>query len=171
MSALLKFHWTRRARASSTLWSLAKKARLKVAKTQEASVSVIKAAEKQAEGKLKARAWQQDSSRLKKQKSTQAWFQRFAWFVSSEGYLIVAPRDKGQSEQVVFGGVLRDTDALVLCEQNGPPTVVRARNGVLSPLALHEAGCFAACRSDVAAAGSRAGLLGAGFFCQKSRLI
>jgi hypothetical protein len=134
--------------ASSSLWSLAKKARMKVAKTQEASVSVIKAAEKQAEGKLKARAWQQDASRLKKQKSTQAWFQRFAWFVSSEGYLIVAPRDKGQCEQVVFGGVLRDTDALVLCEQNGPPTVVRARNGVLSPLALHEAGCFAACRSD-----------------------
>jgi predicted ribosome quality control (RQC) complex YloA/Tae2 family protein len=134
--------------ASSSLWSLAKKARLKVAKTQEASVSVIKAAEKQADNKLKARAWQQDSSRLKKQKSTQAWFQRFAWFVSSEGYLIVAPRDKGQSEQVVFGGVLRPTDALVICEQNGPPTVVRARNGVLSPLALHEAGCFAACRSD-----------------------
>jgi predicted ribosome quality control (RQC) complex YloA/Tae2 family protein len=134
--------------ASSTLWSLAKKARMKVAKTQEASVSVIKAAEKQADNKLKARAWQQDASRLKKQKSTQAWFQRFAWFVSSEGYLIVAPRDKGQCEQVVFGGVLRPTDALVICEQNGPPTVVRARNGVLSPLALHEAGCFAACRSD-----------------------
>ncbi len=134
--------------ASSSLWSLAKKARMKVAKTQEASVSVIKAAEKQADNKLKARAWQQDSSRLKKQKSTQAWFQRFAWFVSSEGYLIVAPRDKGQCEQVVFGGVLRPTDALVICEQNGPPTVVRARNGVLSPLALHEAGCFAACRSD-----------------------
>ena len=93
--------------ASSSLWSLAKKARMKVAKTQEASVSVIKQAEKQAEGKLKARAWQQDASRLKKQKSVQAWFQRFAWFVSSEGYLIVAPRDKGQCEQVVFGGVLR----------------------------------------------------------------
>ena len=134
--------------ASSQLWSLAKKARMKVTKTQEASVSVIKAAEKQADNKLKARAWQQDASRLKKQKSVQAWFQRFAWFVSSEGYLIVAPRDKGQSEQVVFGGVLRPTDALVLCEQNGPPTVVRARDGVLSPLALHEAGCFAACRSD-----------------------
>jgi len=44
--------------------------------------------------------------------------------------------------------VLRPTDALVICEQNGPPTVVRARDGVLSPLALHEAGCFAACRSD-----------------------
>ena len=121
--------------ASSQLWSLAKKARMKVAKTQEASVSVIKAAEKQADNKLKARAWQQDSSRLKKQKSVQAWFQRFAWFVSSEGYLVVAPRDKGQSEQVVFGGVLRPTDALVICEQNGPPCVVRARNGVLSPLA------------------------------------
>ena len=121
---------------------------MKVTKTQEASVSVIKAAEKQADNKLKARAWQQDVERLKKQKSTQAWFQRFAWFVSSEGYLIVAPRDKGQCEQVVFGGVLRPTDALVLCEQNGPPTVVRARDGVLSPLALHEAGCFAACRSD-----------------------
>jgi len=127
--------------ASSQLWSLAKKARLKVAKTQEASVSVIKAAEKQADNKLKARAWQQDSSRLKKQKSVQAWFQRFAWFVSSEGYLVVAPRDKGQCEQVVFGGVLRPTDALVLCDaENAPPTVVRARNGVLSPLALHEAG-------------------------------
>ncbi|CAH0374438.1 unnamed protein product [Pelagomonas calceolata] len=134
--------------ASSTLWSLAKKARMKVTKTQEASVSVIKAAEKQADNKLKARAWQQDASRLKRQKSTQAWFQRFAWFVSSEGFLVVAPRDKGQCEQVLFGGVLRPTDALVLCEQNGPPTVVRARNGVLSPLALHEAGCFAACRSD-----------------------
>ena len=46
--------------ASSQLWSLAKKARMKVAKTQEASVSVIKAAEKQADNKLKARAWQQD---------------------------------------------------------------------------------------------------------------
>ena len=81
--------------ASSTLWSLAKKARMKVAKTQEASVSVIKAAEKQADNKLKARAWQQDSSRLKKQKSTQVWFQRFAWFVSSEGYLVVARETRG----------------------------------------------------------------------------
>jgi len=138
---------TARAR-STTLWTLAKKARQKVLKTQQASVKVVKQAEKQAESKLKARAWKQDAGKLKRQKSIPAWFQRFAWFVSSEGYLVVAPRDRGQTEQVLYGGVLRATDALVLCDAtDAPPSVVRAKDGRLSPLALHEAGCFAACRS------------------------
>lgn len=146
-SAKVSLDETARA-CSTTLWTLAKTARQKVLKTQQASVKVVKQAEKQADARLKARAWKQDAGKLKRQKGIPAWFQRFAWFVSSEGYLVVAPRDRGQAEQVLYGGVLRATDALVLCDAtDAPPTVVRAKDGRLSPLALHEAGCFAACRS------------------------
>ncbi|KAH8075387.1 DUF3441-containing protein [Aureococcus anophagefferens] len=131
-------------------------------KTATASAAVVAAAEKQSEAKLKARLWQQEhSGKLRKQRDATPWFCRYAYFASSEGYLCVCGRDKHQTETLLFGdlAILRPGDAVVCCDAAGaPPCVVRARpdRRGLSPLALHEAGCFVACRSSAWAKRDRA---------------
>ena len=144
------------------LWAAAKKARAKAEKTATASAAVVAAAEKQSEAKLKARLWQQEhSGKLRKQRDATPWFCRYAYFASSEGYLCVCGRDKHQTETLLFGdlAILRPGDAVVCCDAAGaPPCVVRSRpdRPGLSPLALHEAGCFVACRSSAWAKRDRA---------------
>ncbi|KAH8063017.1 DUF3441-containing protein [Aureococcus anophagefferens] len=153
---------SRRPRGSAReLWAAAKKARAKAEKTATASAAVVAAAEKQSEAKLKARLWQQEhSGKLRKQRDATPWFCRYAYFASSEGYLCVCGRDKHQTETLLFGdlAILRPGDAVVCCDAAGaPPRRPRPpdRRG-LSPLALHEAGCFVACRSSAWAKRDRA---------------
>jgi len=102
------------------------------------------------------------------------WFEKFAWFVTSENYLVLGGRDAVQNDMLVKK-YLREGDAYVHADLHGvdsPPlinypcrfaqrylplligassVVVRNKDpkglAPLSPLALHEAGCFTVCRS------------------------
>ncbi|KAJ1458382.1 hypothetical protein M885DRAFT_513540 [Pelagophyceae sp. CCMP2097] len=144
------------AHASARLvWGAAKKSKSKAEKTQVAAKEVIAHAERAAAAQL-ARRERQVTTKLRS-KATPAWFAKFAWFVTSEDHLVLAARDKMQAERLVFE-TMRPCDALVCGDIAGaPPCIVRAKKRVsddglvtwtVSPLALHEAGCFVACRSE-----------------------
>eukprot|EP01035_Chromulina_nebulosa_P016824 gene16824-22308_t len=103
-----------------------------------------------------------DKQNLKKSLSTIRkihWFEKFNWFISSEGYLILSGRDAQQNEQLVKR-YLRPGDAYVHADIPGATScVVRAKNITqkqsdsstntltISPFALQEAGTMAICRS------------------------
>ena len=135
------------------LWCCAKKARSKAEKTSVQSEKALTAAERAVAAKLaeRERGASGCKSSLARQR-TPTWFAKFAWFITSENYLCVAARDEQQASKLLFE-LARPRDALVCCNSvDAPPCVVRAKknsNGEwrVSPLALHEAGSFAACRS------------------------
>ncbi|KAJ8612868.1 hypothetical protein CTAYLR_002046 [Chrysophaeum taylorii] len=142
------------ARASACkLWEAAKKARSKAEKTETAAEAVVLTAEKQTAAQLAKREAKNKLAEASGPAKAAAWWLKYAWFVSSEGYVCVCPRDRAQMERVLFGLARPGKDAIVCAENAGSfaPCLVRGkqRKGwVLSPLALSEAGSFVACRSS-----------------------
>lgn len=83
------------------------------------------------------------------------WFEKFNWFISSEGYLILSGRDAQQNEALVKR-YLRHGDVYVHAEIPGASScIIRAKKPLpldqqpklFSPFALHEAGNMTVCRS------------------------
>lgn len=92
------------------------------------------------------------------------WFEKFNWFISSEGYLVLSGRDAQQNELLVKR-YLRKGDVYVHADIAGAAScIVRAKASdsigsgnktitpnntvnVISPLALQEAGIMTVCRS------------------------
>lgn len=146
------------------LWEAAKKVRYKAEKTKTAASAVVAAAEKQTAAQLakRDRAVRSKLSEATSRSNQSCWWLKFAWFVSSDGYLCLCPREKSQFHRVLFELARPGYDAVVCAEQaeNFPPCVVRGKRRdttndqgdddtpwVVSPLALSEAGSFVACRS------------------------
>ncbi len=129
----------------------------KEVKTIDASTTALKAAE--------AKARQQLAEAQKKKERVQVlpvrktyWFEKFAWFITSDNYLVVAGKDAQQNEQLVKR-YLRPGDAYLHAEVHGAATCIlrakrrRRKDGKtqvipLSDQALREAGCFTICRSS-----------------------
>jgi predicted ribosome quality control (RQC) complex YloA/Tae2 family protein len=129
----------------------------KEVKTIDASTTALKAAE--------AKARQQLAEAKKKKERVQVlpvrktyWFEKFAWFITSDNYLVVAGKDAQQNEQLVKR-YLRPGDAYLHAEVHGAATCIlrakrrRRKDGKtqvipLSDQALREAGCFTICRSS-----------------------
>lgn len=126
-------------------------------KTIDASTMALKAAE--------AKAKQQLADAQQKKERVQVlpvrkphWFEKFAWFITSDNYLVVAGKDAQQNEQLVKR-YLRPGDAYLHAEVHGAATCIlrakrrRRKDGKtqvipLSEQALREAGTFTICRSS-----------------------
>ena len=129
----------------------------KGAKTVEASTTALKAAEAKARQQLaEAQKKKQRVQVLPQRKSY--WFEKFAWFITSDNYLVVAGKDAQQNEQLVKR-YLRPGDAYLHAEVHGAATCIlrakrrRRKDGKtqvipLSDQALREAGTFTICRSS-----------------------
>eukprot|EP00597_Dinobryon_sp_UTEXLB2267_P000713 CAMPEP_0170070728 /NCGR_PEP_ID=MMETSP0019_2-20121128/8909_1 /TAXON_ID=98059 /ORGANISM="Dinobryon sp., Strain UTEXLB2267" /LENGTH=571 /DNA_ID=CAMNT_0010279075 /DNA_START=348 /DNA_END=2060 /DNA_ORIENTATION=+ len=127
-----------------SLYQQAKAAQAKELKTRAACERALQAVEQQAQRTLDR---QQLRSALS-QSRTPLWFEKFLWFLSSEGFLVLAARDLPQG-QLLVRRFLRPADVYVHADQPGAPVcVVRARRGVVSPLAVQEAGALVVCRSS-----------------------
>ncbi len=77
------------------------------------------------------------------------WFERFRWFVSSDGLLVLAGRDAHQNE-VLVKRVLRDGDAYIHADVHGAASVVVkafSPTVAIPPRTLAEAGALALCYS------------------------
>lgn len=79
------------------------------------------------------------------------WFEKFYWFISSDGYLVVAGRDAQQNELLVKR-YIRPGDIYVHAEIQGASSVVvrnraKAENEEIPPRTLNEAGITAICYS------------------------
>ena len=85
------------------------------------------------------------------------WFEKFNWFISTEGYLVISGRDAGQNEQIVKK-YLRPEDLYLHADIHGASSCVLRHKGdssdttkgasSISPYAIQEAGNFCVCRSS-----------------------
>eukprot|EP00571_Detonula_confervacea_P013443 CAMPEP_0172305898 /NCGR_PEP_ID=MMETSP1058-20130122/7094_1 /TAXON_ID=83371 /ORGANISM="Detonula confervacea, Strain CCMP 353" /LENGTH=1253 /DNA_ID=CAMNT_0013017635 /DNA_START=32 /DNA_END=3793 /DNA_ORIENTATION=+ len=126
-------------------------------KTMENSATALKAAEAKARQQLaEAQKKKQRVTVLPQRKSY--WFEKFAWFITSDNYMVVAGKDAQQNEQLVKR-YLRPGDAYLHAEVHGAATCIlrakrrRRKDGKtqvipLSDIALREAGTFTICRSS-----------------------
>ena len=80
------------------------------------------------------------------------WFEKFNWFVSAEGLVVVSGKDAQQNE-TLYKRYMRQTDLYVHADIHGAATcIVRSRpdvnGGAVGPVTLEQAGRFAMCRSN-----------------------
>ena len=75
------------------------------------------------------------------------WYEKFHWFFSSEGFLVIGGRDAEQNE-LIFSRHFEDADVFLHADIHGAPFVV-VKNGSCAPeRTLEEAAQFAACYSS-----------------------
>jgi predicted ribosome quality control (RQC) complex YloA/Tae2 family protein len=135
---------------ATKLYSNKKVAKVKEEKTAQASEKAIEAVEKQTHQQLEAQRLKRNLQIIRKIH----WFEKFNWFITSEGYLILSGRDAQQNEQLVKK-YLRSGDAYVHADMHGASScIVRAKLDLetnkplpLSLFALQEAGTMTICRS------------------------
>ncbi|KAL2198551.1 fibronectin-binding protein A N-terminus-domain-containing protein [Corynascus similis CBS 632.67] len=82
----------------------------------------------------------------------QLWFEKFIWFVSSDGYLVLAGRDAQQNE-ILYKRYLRRGDVYVHADMHGAPSVIIKNNpktpdAPIPPSTLAQAGNLSVCCSS-----------------------
>ena len=78
------------------------------------------------------------------------WFEKFYFFITSEGFLVIAGRDATQNE-AIYKKYLKQRDVYVHADIHGAATVVvknHLPSGDIPPLSLAEAGQFSLCHSS-----------------------
>lgn len=78
----------------------------------------------------------------KKQRRKREWYERYRWFVSSEGHLVIGGRDARSNESIVKRH-LEEGDIHVHADMTGAPQVIVKEGANASEDVLHEAGIFA----------------------------
>ncbi len=123
-----------------------KKSQVKQEKTKEKLDETLKDAMKKAEAavaKIKSNTGPTITRKTQ-------WFEKFDWFISSEGYIVVLGKDAQQNEQLVKK-YLRKGDIYVHADLNGASSCVVWNNNPempIPPLTLQQAGNMTACRSN-----------------------
>ncbi len=83
-------------------------------------------------------------SKRKVEMENKEWFEKFHWFISSDGFLVVAGKDTVSNEVLVKKYATQE-DVVFHAEISGAPfVVVKAEGKTISEQTLHEAGEFAA---------------------------
>lgn len=127
-----------------------KVASVKEQKTVEQSVTALKSAERKIAEDLK--------KGLKQEKPTmqlvrhQMWFEKFLWFISSDGYLVVGGRDASQNE-MLYKKHLRKGDVYVHADMHGAASVIikndsKTPDAPIPPSTLAQAGSLTVCSSN-----------------------
>jgi predicted ribosome quality control (RQC) complex YloA/Tae2 family protein len=114
----------------------AKKAREKL---EGAKNSILETKDKLAKAEVGS---VEKKKRIKKEKK-QFWFERYRWFISSDGNIVIAGRDAKTNDKVVKK-YLSEKDRYAHAEIHGAPSVViKNKNGEISEQTLREACEFA----------------------------
>lgn len=127
-----------------------KVASVKEQKTVEQSIGALKSAERKIAEDLR--------KGLKSEKPTmqlvrhQMWFEKFLWFISSDGYLVIGGRDASQNE-MLYKKHLRKGDVYVHADMHGAASVVIKNNpktpdAPIPPSTLAQAGSLTVCSSN-----------------------
>jgi len=131
-------------------YELRKAAWDKLQRTQSALEQAIRSASRKirAESLLKSRSQRHEQHLVPKRKPI--WFERFNWFLSSDGYLVLAGNDMHQNEQLVKK-LLRQGDAYVHADLHGASSVIvknhLSKERPIPVRTLTEAGAFSLCFS------------------------
>ncbi|ORY60593.1 fibronectin-binding protein A N-terminus-domain-containing protein [Pseudomassariella vexata] len=127
-----------------------KQAAVKEQKTAQQTAMALKNAEQKIAAELK--------KGLKKEKPIlqplrrQMWFEKFAWFISSDGYLVLGGKDAMQNE-FIYRRHLKKGDIYVHADLHGAPSVIiknnpRTPNAPIPPSTLSQAGALSVCSSS-----------------------
>lgn len=135
-----------------------KNAVVKEEKTQLQADKAIKSTEQKIKQDLK-KVLKQEKALLQPIRSLM-WFEKFYWFISSDGYLVVGAKDKSQAE-ILYRRHLRSGDVYVHSDAKEAAMVViknnaSMANAPLPPATLSQAGQLSICAS--AAWDSKAGM-------------
>src|SRR5207237_51863 len=82
----------------------------------------------------------------------QMWFEKFIWFISSDGYLVLGGRDAQQNE-ILYKRYLRRGDVYVHADMHGASTAIIKNNpktpdAPIPPSTLAQAGSLSVCCSS-----------------------
>ncbi len=119
-------------------------------KTLQSSTKALKSQEAKIAHDLK-KGLKQEKAILRPVRK-QMWFEKFSWFISSDGYLVLAGKDSQQNE-MLYKNYLTKGDVYVHADIHGAASVVirnnpKTPNSPISPSTLSQAGSLAvACSS------------------------
>ncbi|VDL73006.1 unnamed protein product [Nippostrongylus brasiliensis] len=120
----------------------------KIVRTAAAAEKALRNAEKTAFSTIKQVHIRADVTKIKKE----FWFEKFLWFFSSDGYLVIGGKDAQQNERIVKR-YLRPGDLYVHADARGASSVViRNKKNVTAdvpPKTIMEAGQMAICYSSM----------------------
>lgn len=119
-------------------------------KTVEQSAMALKSAEKKITQDLK-KGLKQEKPVLQLFRR-QMWFEKFLWFISSDGYLVVGGRDASQNE-MIYKKHLRKGDIYVHADMHGAASVIikndpKTPDAPIPPSTLAQAGSLSVCSSN-----------------------
>ncbi|KUI63967.1 Ribosome quality control complex subunit 2 [Cytospora mali] len=127
-----------------------KVAAVKAQKTVEQSGMALKSAEKKIAEDLKKGLKQEKP--IMQPLRRQMWFEKFIWFISSDGYLVLGGRDAMQNE-MLYKKYLRKGDVYVHADMHGAASVIIKNNpgmpdAPIPPSTLSQAGSLSVCSSS-----------------------
>lgn len=116
-------------------------------KTIEATSKALKSAERKIRQDLKETKITATINKIRKP----FWFEKFLWFISTDGHLVIAGRDMQQNEILVKRYLLKD-DAYVHADLHGAASVIvknkpNANGQPIPPSTLYQAGIMSVCQS------------------------
>ncbi|EOO01690.1 putative serologically defined colon cancer antigen 1 protein [Phaeoacremonium minimum UCRPA7] len=119
-------------------------------RTMQQSVTALKNAEQKIAEDLR-KGLKQEKAVLQPIRR-QLWFEKFLWFISSDGYLVLGGRDAQQNE-MLYKRYLRKGDVYVHADLHGAATVIIKNNpktpdAPIPPSTLSQAGNLAVCSSN-----------------------
>ncbi|KAG5984478.1 hypothetical protein E4U55_004601 [Claviceps digitariae] len=125
-------------------------AAIKKEKTQQQATRALKNAEQKIAEDLK-KGLKQEKALLQPIR-TQLWFEKFLWFISSDGYLVLGGKDASQSE-ILYKNHLRKGDVYCHADLKGAPSVIIKNNAStpdapIPPATLTQAGAHVVCASE-----------------------
>ena len=122
-------------------------------KTVKASVMAVNNVEDKVMRQLESQKIQKSLKSVRKIH----WFEKFAWFITTEGYLVISGRDATQND-IIVNKYMREDDVYVHADVPGASLCLLRRKhsektgaspaAAVSPYAIHEAGNFCMCRSS-----------------------
>jgi predicted ribosome quality control (RQC) complex YloA/Tae2 family protein len=127
---------------ATVYYDKAKKARHKLEGAQKA----IAEAETELKTRVRTGKTEVEKRRAKKTPTKRFWFEKFRWFVSSEGNIVLGGRDAKSNDQVVKKH-LKDNDIYAHADVQGAPSIVIKDGAAAGEATLAEACLFALCHS------------------------
>ncbi|KOS22011.1 Uncharacterized protein ESCO_002366 [Escovopsis weberi] len=127
-----------------------KSAAVKEEKTQQQAAKALRSTEQKVTEDLK-KALKQEKALLQPIRN-QMWFEKFTWFLSSDGYLVLAGRDSHQHD-LLYSRHLRKGDVYCHADLRGSPSIViknnpNAPDAPIPPATLAQAGSLCVCTSE-----------------------
>ncbi|KAH0495591.1 hypothetical protein TgHK011_009128 [Trichoderma gracile] len=125
-------------------------AAMKQEKTQQQATRALKSTEQKIAEDLK-KGLKQEKALLQPIRK-QMWFEKFLWFISSDGYLVLGGKDPQQSE-ILYRRYLRKGDVYCHADIRGAANIVIKNNpnmpdAPIPPATLSQAGSLSVCTSE-----------------------